>query len=85
MIIKNTGDELSGKIQDFHQQCFISSSGWEHDVKLKSLYDLREKHNAEWEEEWFRYFDTNNVVEAIKMKEKYDDLIDTFKRNLMLS
>ena len=77
-------EELINKIREFQQRCFISATGWEHDVKIKSLYDLREKHNRDWEEEWVHYFDTNNVVEAVKLKEKYDELTDTFKRYLLL-
>jgi hypothetical protein len=77
-------EELVGKFQEFHQQCFISASGWEQDVKIKSLYDLRVKHNMDWEEDWAHYFDTNNVVEAIQLKEKYDKLIDSFKQYLLL-
>jgi len=77
-------DELIDKIQEFNQLCFITLSGWEHDVKIKSLYELREEHNLEWEDNWYRYFDTNNVVEATMMKEKYDDLMDSFKRYLAL-
>lgn len=76
-------DELIVMIQEFNRLCFITPSGWEQDVKIKSQYEQREEHNLEWEDNWYRYFDTNNVVEATKMKEKYDDLMESFTRYLV--
>jgi hypothetical protein len=77
-------DDLIRDIQEFNKLCFISVSGWEHDIKIKSSYELRERHQGVWEDTWREYFDTKNVVEATKMKEKYDKVVDSFKMNLML-
>ena len=77
-------DELIQKIEEFSKLCFIIPSGWEHDVKIKSLYELRARHHLAWEESWSDYFDTKNVVEATKLKEKYKDLIESFKNYLMV-
>ncbi|MCJ7718257.1 MAG: hypothetical protein MUO54_17290 [Anaerolineales bacterium] len=77
-------DDLSKKYMGFKQLCFVSMSGWEHDEKIKSLYQLRQENNLEWNDEWIQYFDTNNVIEAIKIKEKYDELIESFKVDLVI-
>ena len=77
-------DELGEKYIRFIQQCFISLSGWEYDAKIKSLYEQRQEHNVEWNDDWIQYFDTNNVIEAIKMKERYNELIEAFKKDLSL-
>ncbi|MEN8156052.1 MAG: hypothetical protein ABFS10_03820 [Bacteroidota bacterium] len=75
--------ELSKKYNDFIQLCFISFSGWEHDVKIKSLYELRQEHCPVWNDEWIQYFDTNNVVEATTMRERYTELIESFNKELV--
>lgn len=75
-------DDLMQKYARFMQLCFVAHSGWEHDEKIKSLYDLRQLQNLEWENDWIQYFDTNNVVDAIKMKERYDELIASFKKEM---
>ena len=31
--------------------CFVSFSGWEHDEKIKSLYELRQENNIEWNDD----------------------------------
>ncbi len=62
--------------------CFVSHSGWEHEEKVKSLYDLREVQNLEWEVNWSELFDINNVVEGIKVKERYDELMESFKKEM---
>lgn len=77
-------DELGEKYIGFIQLCFISNSGWEHDSKIKSLYEKRQEHNVKWNDDWIQYFDTKNVVEAIKMKEKYNEMIDAFRKDLSL-
>ena len=77
-------EELSKKYVGFKQLCFVSMSGWEQDEKIKSHYELRQQNNMDWEDGWIEYFDTNNVVEAIKIKERYDELIDSFKEDLIL-
>ncbi len=75
-------NDISEKYIDFMRLCFVSFSGWEHEEKIKSLYELRQEHNIEWNDDWIPFFDTNNVVEAVKLKERYNVLIDSFKRDL---
>ena len=77
-------DDLSNKYVDFIHLCFVSFSGWEHKEKIKSLYEIRQEHNVEWNDDWIQFFDTNNVIEAIKMKERYIELIESFKKDLSL-
>ena len=77
-------NELSKKYGDFIQLCFVSFSGWDHKEKIKSLYEIRQEHNEEWNDEWIPMFDTNNVVEATKMRERYDELIEYFKKEMNL-
>ena len=77
-------DDLSKKYNAFIQACFVSFSGWEHKEKIKSLYEIRKEHNIEWDEDWIQYFDTNNVLEAIKLKERYNELMAHFKKDLSL-
>ena len=77
-------DDLSKKYMGFKQLCFVSMSGWEHDEKIKSLYQLRQENHQEWDDDWIQYFDTNNVIEAIKIKERYDELIESFKEDLVI-
>ena len=43
---------------------------------------MRKEHMPEWNEEWVPFFDTNNVVEGIKMKERYDELMEYFKKEV---
>jgi len=74
-------NDISEKYIEFMRLCFVSFSGWEHDEKIKSLYELRQEQNVEWNDEWIPYFDTNNVVEAVKLKERYDELIESFKKD----
>ncbi len=75
-------EETSQKYQSFVQLCFVAHSGWEHEEKIKSLYDLRKDNMDTWTDEWIPYFDTNNVVDAIRMKERYDALVESFGRDL---
>jgi len=77
-------DDLNNHYRMFMLLCFVSKSGWEHDEKLKSMYALRQEKCAGWNEEWKDYFDTNNVVEATRIKERYDALIDSFKNDLVV-
>lgn len=77
-------DDISKKYNAFIQACFVSFSGWEHKEKIKSLYEIRKEHNNEWDDDWIQYFDTNNVMEAIKMKERYNELMAHFKKDLSL-
>ena len=77
-------DDLSKKYMAFKQLCFVSKSGWEKDEKIKSHYELRQQNSLDWDDGWIQYFDTNNVVEAIKIKERYDALIGSFKKDLVL-
>jgi hypothetical protein len=75
-------DHLSEKFNGFFQLCFVSSTGWEHKERIKSLYELRQEYNVEWKDEWIPLFDTKNVADAITLKERYDELIASFKRDL---
>ena len=75
-------DDLSIKYTAFTQLCFVSFSGWEHEEKIKSSYEIRQKQNVEWNDDWIQFFDTNNVVDAIRTKERYDELIECFKKDL---
>jgi len=75
-------DDLSIKYSDFIFVCFVSFSGWEHKEKIKSLYEFRQEHSAEWKEDWVQFFDTNNVVDAIMMKERYDELMGFFNEEI---
>jgi len=74
--------EIGEKYTDFMRLCFVSFSGWEHEEKIKSLYELRQEHNAEWKDDWIQFFDTKNVVEAVIVKETYDELVTSFKKDL---
>jgi len=75
-------DDLRKKYMGFILLCYVSHSGWEHKEKIKSLYDLRQEHNPEWKDEWIPFFDTNNVVEAIKIREAHKELKDYFQKEL---
>lgn len=77
-------DDLITKYNDFMTFCFISFTGWEHDAKIKSLFEHRQENNIEWNEEWIQYFDTKNVVEPQKMKETYGELMESFKKNMAM-
>ena len=75
-------DHLIEKLNSFFQLCFVSSTGWEHKEKIKSLYELRQEYNVGWKDEWIPLFDTKNVVDAITLKQSYDELMASFKRDL---
>jgi hypothetical protein len=75
-------DEITEKYTRFVQLCFVAHSGWEHEEKIKSHYELRREHIPEWREEWMYYFDPNNVVDAIKLKERYEELNASFQKDL---
>ncbi|MFO7933734.1 MAG: hypothetical protein R6U78_06605 [Bacteroidales bacterium] len=77
-------DDLSEQYRSFMLLCFVSKTGWEHDEKIKSLYELRKEQCTDWDDNWIQYFDTNNVVEGTKIKERYDELTDSFKNDLVV-
>lgn len=77
-------DNLSEKFNSFIQLCFVSSTGWEHTEKIKSLYELRQENNIEWNDEWINLFDTKNVVDAITMEDRYNELLESFKKDIIL-
>jgi hypothetical protein len=77
-------DDLITRYNDFNTLCFISFTGWEHDAKIKSLYGHRQEHNVEWKDDWIQCFDTKNVVEPKKMKESYSELMESFKKDLVI-
>jgi len=78
-------DDLSTKYTGFIHLCYVSHSGWEHKEKIKSLYEIRKEHMLEWNDDWIPFFDTNNVVEAIKLREAHNELKDYFQKELALS
>jgi hypothetical protein len=75
-------NDLIRKYNSFILLCFVSHSGWEHKEKIKSMYELRQEHIADWKADWIPFFDTNNVVEGIKLKERYDGLMEYFKKEI---
>lgn len=75
-------EDLSKKYNAFMQLCFVSHSGWEHEEKIKSLYELRQERDPNWLDDYIPYFDTNNVVEGIKVKERFDDLMACFRKEI---
>lgn len=75
-------DALGKRYNSFMQLCFVAHSGWEHKEKIKSLYELRQENNVAWKAEWIPFFDTNNVLEGIKIKESYDELMACFRKEL---
>jgi hypothetical protein len=77
-------DDLIARYNSFILLCFVSHSGWEHEEKIKSLYELRQENIPEWNDDWIPYFDPNNVAEAIKLKERYDELMKYFKKEMSL-
>lgn len=77
-------DELITKYSSLMTLCFVSHSGWDHEEKIKSLFELRQLHSMGWSEEWIPLFDTNNVIEATTLKERYDKLMTCFKKEMSL-
>jgi hypothetical protein len=75
-------EDLKELYHSFVKMCFVSSSGWEHDLKIKSNYVLRKDHFPGWEDEWVRYFDNKNVVDAVVLRETYHQIIDSFWRSI---
>ena len=75
-------DDLHERYDAFVRLCFVAHAGWEHQEKIKSQFAMRKEHMPEWNEEWVPFFDTNNVVEGIKMKERYDELMEYFKKEV---
>jgi len=78
-------DDLSKKYFGFIHLCFVSHSGWEHKEKIKSLYEIRQEHYVEWNDDWIQFFDTNNVVEAIKLREAHNELKDYFQSTFRMA
>lgn len=77
-------NDISEKYLAFIRLCYISVSGWEHKEKIKSLYEIRQEQNIEWNDDWIQFFDTKNVVDAITLKERYDELTEYFRRDLSI-
>ena len=75
---------LIEKFNAFIQLCFVSTTGWEHKEKIKSLYQLRKENNEEWSDEWIEFFDTKNVVDAIRLRDTYNELMLSFKKDIHL-
>ena len=76
--------DIPGKYEHLMLLCFVSKSGWEQDMRIKSSYTLRQENCPDWNDDWIPYFDPNNVVEATKIKESYFDLVGSFKEELVV-
>ena len=77
-------EELNEKYNALMQLCFVAFTGWEHNEKIKSLYELRRDNNPDWKDDWATFFDTNNVVEGVLVKERHDNLMAFFKQDIDL-
>lgn len=77
-------NSLVDKYNEFIHLCFKSFTGWSHDAKIKSLYGHRQKHNTKWDDNWIGCFDTNGVTDPKILREKYTDMMDTFKKDLII-
>jgi hypothetical protein len=77
-------NSLIEKYYEFIHLCFKSFSGWGQDAKIKSLYENRQEHNKKWEENWIEYFDTNNVTDPKILRDNYSEMMDTFKKDLII-
>lgn len=75
-------EELREHYQNFVKMCFVSSSGWQHELKIKSNYVLRKDHFPGWEDQWIELFDNKNVVDAVVLRERYHQIIDAFWRSV---
>lgn len=75
-------EELAGSYHSLMQLCFISISGWEHDEKIKSHYELRQQQDPDWSDAWIPWFDPKNVADAIRVREHYEELTGFFKKEL---
>jgi hypothetical protein len=75
-------ENLSKQYNSLMQYCFVTYTGWEHNEKIKSLYALRQQNNPAWNDDWIPFFDTKNVVEGVKVKERHDELLAYFTREL---
>lgn len=74
-------EELKEHYQSFVKMCFVSSSGWQHELKIKSNYVLRKDHFPGWEDQWIELFDNKNVADAVVLRERYHQIIDAFWRS----
>lgn len=72
-------DSLSQSYNSFMHACFVSFTGWEHEEKIKSLYQLRQEHQPDWNDNWIPFFDTKNVSDGTIVRERYDKLMACFK------
>jgi hypothetical protein len=73
----------------FIEECYKTFTGWGNDAKIKSLYGKRKKYNKNWEKTWEEMFDCDNIktdndenLSITSKKEKYKNLMDSFKENL---
>ncbi len=71
-----------GHYRNFVKMCFVSASGWEHELKIKSNYVLRKDHFPGWDDEWTHFFDNKNVADAVVLRETYHQFIDSFWQSL---
>lgn len=74
--------DMIGHYNNFVKMCFISSSGWEHELKIKSNYVLRKDHFPGWEDQWAQYFDNKNVADAVALRETFHRFIESFWQSL---
>jgi hypothetical protein len=77
-------DSLTKKYCEFIHLCFKSFSGWGLDAKIRSLFENRQAFNAEWNNEWIDYFDTDDVLKPEIILEKYSELMSKFKEDLII-
>jgi len=82
-------DGLLKAYENFMNECYKTFSSWGSDSKIKSLYINREKYNKLWKNTWIEMFDCENIKsdkdeeDSIKnKKQKYENLMDSFKDNL---
>lgn len=64
--------------RNFVKMCFVSASGWEHELRIKSNYVLRKDHFPGWEDQWIQYFDNKNVADAVALRDTYHQFIESF-------
>ena len=75
---------LHGKNHEIYRGDILLILGCQFRHENLCLYEIRQEHYVDWNDDWIQFFDTKNVIDAIKMKESYNELIDYFKMDLSL-